>query len=95
MNNIITSINTSVPIKGTGKTLGMTDGTNNASITVYSGVAYLAFYASLYNKNVGTAESGSSTNTRVGWGVTTDTSKSGIVGTITRTQITCKYCIKY
>ena len=34
-------------------------------------------------------------NNSIGIGITNDDSKSGIVGTITKTQINCKYIIKY
>ena len=87
-------VNTNVPVKGNGMTLGLTDGIQNAGM--FSGYTYGASNTSLnakisdYGTNVGSTSSGSSGNI---WnsktvGVTTDPTKSGIVGTVTRTQIT-------
>jgi hypothetical protein len=87
--SLITSVNTSVPVKGDGKTLGLTDGTTNVGMS-YSTGSYDRFYGrtSFYNIGIGTGSSSGSTpaNTK-GVGVTTDSSKSGIVGTVTRTSI--------
>lgn len=93
--NVVVSVNTSVPIKGDGKTLGLTNGSANAGL----GVDYSAdgYYTSLdvepdnYGKNV--ASSGGQDSGKGTWrtsivGVTTDSSKSGIVGTVTRTNLT-------
>ena len=52
-------------------------------------------YASLYGSNVGTVQSDGFAFVRKSIGVTTDASKSGIVGTVTRIQISCKYIIKH
>lgn len=96
--NIVTSVNASVPIKGDGKTLGMTDGTNNFGLnTIVAGGGYIsANTKNAYGKNVGTTISsiGDIPINKV-VGITTDSSKSGIVGTVTRTLFTCKFIIKY
>jgi len=94
MSNIITSVNTSVPIKGTGKTLGITNGTSNYGLTSGSGSNYISGRTDAYDVSV-TSASQAATGITGKFGVTTDASKSGIVGTVTRTQITCKYIIKY
>ncbi len=89
--NVITSVNTSVPIKGNGICLGLTNGSSNVGI---ASTAAVYAYSNLYGKSVGTAKT-NQTGGDMGLGVTTDESKSGIVGTVTRTVMTCKYIIKY
>lgn len=92
--NIVTSVNTSVPIKGNGKTLGLTDGTlNSGTFCANTGGIYSA--KGSYNVNVGTTRASDFLTTDKAVGVTTDSSKSGIVGTITRGSFTCKFIIKY
>lgn len=96
MSNIITSVNTSVPIKGTGKSLGLYDGTyylgtytgssNNTNLDAASGN---------YDVAIGTSRTGGSQSNLKVCGVTTDETKSGIVGTVTSTMIICEYIIKY
>ena len=82
------SVNTSVPVKGNGMTLGLTDGSRNYGIyenqepQIQTAVDY-------WNKSIGTGTvSGAGDWSNKVFGVTTDSSKSGIVGTVTRTQIT-------
>jgi hypothetical protein len=93
--SIITDVETSVDVKGTGKTLGLTNGSNKVGLTVqYSADNYYtsvnvtdsAYDTNVRNSNV----SGSSKGYLLGssFGVDTDPAKSGIVGTLTRTQIT-------
>lgn len=100
--NVVTSVNTNVPVKGSGMTLGLTNGSATAGL----GVDYSAdgYYTSLdvepndYGKNVATSgnqDSGKGTWRTSIVGVTTDASKSGIVGTVTRSIMNCKYIIKY
>ena len=48
-----------------------------------------------YGANVGGTGTTWPLNGYKGIGITTDASKSGIVGTVTRTQIYCNYIIKY
>lgn len=94
---IVTSVNTNVPVKGNGKTLGLTDGTDNAGITSVvdwnggdPGSNVLKPSQNDYGKNVGISTT-IATYSRYGnnklVGVTTDASKSGIVGTVTRTTL--------
>lgn len=85
------SVNTSVPVKGNGIVLGMTNGSTNFGIRNQGGSAYksaLTGYTGLYGGKVGDASSGTEINTTIGVGLTTDSSKSGIIGTVTRTQLT-------
>lgn len=73
-----------ISIYGNGKAIGLTDGTNNAGL-INKGQTYggLLTATGAYNKNVGTDGSGSVLNTStngVTIGLTTDPTKSGIVG---------------
>lgn len=85
---LITSVNTSVPIKGNGKTLGFYNGssgycalrrTDNVTILQSAG----------YGETLPSTNMTAPSNWAVGQnlGITTDSSKSGIVGTVTRTSI--------
>ena len=94
MNNIITSIDTNVPCKGNGITLGLTNGGGRTGGVVGGDGGGLWVQSGNYGSPVGSQWLGSSL-TRLSEGITTDASKSGIVGTVARTQINCKYIIKY
>lgn len=82
--SLITSVNTSVPVKGNGIALGLTNGTNNVGLTTTNN--YFVGKTEAYGAAVSNA--GTSFGTTGIFGVTTDTSKSGIVGTVTRTVLT-------
>lgn len=76
-------------------TLGLTDGTTNRGLAQYNNSG---FYSSTsIGSNVGsTATLGPNVGmSSISIGVITDSTKSGIVGTVTRTQISCKYVIKF
>lgn len=65
--------------KGDGKTVGFTDGTNNYGLGDDS-EGYLKLFTGSYNTNVGSAfTTGSSSNINKSVGLTTDSTKSGIV----------------
>ena len=85
--NIVTSVNTNVPVKGTGGTilLKQTNGSIQGNMHSRGG----GFYSTngLYLGNNGAGFDGDV-------GLTTDASKSGIIGTVTKTQINCNYIIK-
>lgn len=85
--SLITSVNTSVPVKGNGKTIGLTDGTTNAGLAVNNTRMLIASPGN-YGKPVdGTnTESNNLINKRLG--MTTNPENSGIVGTVTRTSLT-------
>lgn len=95
MSNIVTDVNTNVPVKGNGLALGMTDGTNNFAF-YERGDNYQAVNGSknLYGSNTGTTATVAFPSFNKSFGVTTDPSKSGIVGTVTRSQVACRYIIK-
>lgn len=84
------SVNTSVPVKGNGMTLGLTNGTTNSGLSVHDSSQtynWRMINPNAYGKSVSSTPSQS--NGTIGdLGVTTDSSKSGIVGTVTITQIT-------
>ena len=88
--SLITSVNTSVPVKGNGKTLGLTDGTNQWGLVNNGSSATWE----MYNTNasgtaIGTNVSGTNgPNTNKTVGITANPEKSGIVGTVTRTVLT-------
>ena len=94
--NLVTSVNTSVPIKGTGKALGFTDGTGNyGSYYSGSGTDQFLLTTSSYDADVGTATASGGMSSNKVVGMTTDETKSGVVGTVTRSVLTCKHIIKY
>ena len=65
-------------VKGNGKTLGLTNGTNNFGLNNGSSGGAFA-YASNFDVNVGTVRSGTALSANKSFGLTTDSSKSGII----------------
>lgn len=87
--SLITSVNTSVPVKGNRKTIGLTDGTNNYGLQGgFGGGEFNNAAAGNYGKDVNTANVTPRYIGNKTLGLTTDASKSGIVGTVTRTALT-------
>lgn len=85
--SLITSVDTNVPIAGNGITLGLTNGTTNVGAGITSGASSISVYESTYGSSVGTGRgTGLTGNTSLG--ITTDATKSGIVGTVTRSALT-------
>ena len=93
ISNIVTSVNTNVPIKGNGKTLGLTNGTDVLGPQNWG--VDLECRPDCYDKNVGTTTGNVGVTVNACVGITTDASKSGIVGTVTRTVRTARFIIKY
>lgn len=96
--NIVTSVNTNVPVKGNGLALGLNGNrgmANKPTTTEFENG--LVAYADAYGKNAGTTWSGNPKDmtSQMYMGITTDASKSGVVGTVTRTLFTCNFIIKY
>lgn len=92
--SIITSVNTSVPIKGNGKSMGWTNGDANFGCSQGDN-GYGWFFPSLtseaYGKNIGVVQAGNAGTRPSGgklMGLTSDSNNSGIVGTVTRTSLT-------
>lgn len=91
---MITSVNTSVPVKGNGKSMGWTNGDANFGCSQGDN-GYGWFFPSLtseaYGKNIGVVQAGNAGTRPSGsklMGLTTDSAASGIVGTVTRTVLT-------
>ena len=96
---LVSSItNSNIPIKGTGKALGLTNGKTNYGLGYTTG-NYPAHQSCTgnYGADVGTANSGTyaGNSGQIAYGVTTDASKSGMRADMTATKTTVKYCIKY
>ena len=97
ISNIVTSVNSSVPIAGTGICLGLQNANTNFGLGSYatSGASWgCQAFTGLYGANKGTSYSGTANQSK-GLGVTTNASYSGITGTVTYTKFTSSYCIKY
>ena len=76
-----------VSIKGNGKTLGLTNGTQNAGL--YQAKGYSTGLSSgSYNVALSTSHTGYSLDVGGVFGVTTDASKSGITGSVTVPAVT-------
>ena len=92
--SLITSVNTSVPVKGNGKSMGWTNGDANFGCSQGDN-GYGWFFPSLtsvaYGKNIGVVQTGNAgtrpSNNKL-MGLTSDANNSGIVGTVTRTALT-------
>ena len=83
---IVTSVNSNVPVKGNGITLGLTNGTENAGLNAQNSSSYgkmLISGTGNYGEAVGSTHSGNQLANSKSVGLTTDDTKSGIVGTVT------------
>ena len=92
--SLITSVNTSVPVKGNGKSMGWTNGGANFGCSQGDngyGWVFPSLTSEAYGKNIGVVQAGN-TGTRPSggklMGLTSDANNSGIVGTVTRTSLT-------
>ena len=86
-----------LPVVGTGKTLGLTDGTHNVGIYSFSGLSGSPLNASTNGFNVAPSTSVPGTSGRVAnglYGVTTDPTKSGIQTTLKQTKLKMRYFIQ-
>lgn len=103
ISNIITSVNTNVPVIGNGKGLGIV-GPNGETVGI--GVNPATYMLQPTNKNLSGGVPQIKTGSGIGttgngygpsycYGVSSDASKSGIVGTITRTVTTLWFLVKY
>lgn len=88
---MITSSN--VPVKGTGITLGWTDGSTNYGTRAWYSATRNTFPTNAYGKAVGGSASGEANIDKI-VGITKDSSKSGITGTASLAS-SCKFIIKY
>lgn len=69
-----------VSVYGNGMTLGLTDGTNNFGFGSLNGQTNGIGKASLYGSNVGTSATADYNPSNKGIGITTDGTKSGLIG---------------
>lgn len=81
----------SIPCKGNGMTLGLTDGKNDyglskSSSTVLSWAPLIANNKT-YGTDVGNTQDALSENKAISFGITTDPTKSGVVADISDGQI--------
>lgn len=87
---VVTSVDTSVPCKGNGMVIGFTNGAiNGGGLQIYSDTSgnRNMIQERLYGTSVtNTATAGTNIGNGV-YGITTDASKSGIVGTVTRSTL--------
>lgn len=87
-------VGSSIACKGNGKTLGLTNGTQNAGMNASSQNWNLGNYQGTYGTNVGfTSFSGNSLGSKT-VGITTDGTKSGIVADVSDFQ-EIVFVIKY
>lgn len=87
-----------IPVKGDGLTLGLTDGTTNFGLadTRSSSLEWspLVSNSNVYGKTVGDKTSWSAKNRYMSLGVATDSAKSGIIADINN-AFTMRYYIKF
>lgn len=89
---VVTNVNTGVSVYGNGKTLGLTDGSLNFSITngYYGGATgFMQGFESVYNKKIGTIreEKTMIQGNKKSVGVVHDAATSGLTGNLSRTNL--------
>lgn len=90
----MTGVNTNVPCKGNGLATGFMDGHGNYAAIRANPTYGASFAQGSYGESVGAAPSGSQFSNYI-VGITSDATKSGIVGTVTRSVFSVKFIIKY
>lgn len=82
----------SIPVAGNGLTLGVTDGTYNFGLNGENsgGQGCFGGCTGLYGGKIGASKSGTISKYENGTGVTKDSSKSGLVGTLPSRNINSK-----
>lgn len=81
-------------VVGNGKSLGLTDGTNNFGFNTWGVDKTLIGYTGLYNQSVGTESLTGSVNNKKAVGITTDPANSGIETTGGITKLKLRYFIQ-
>ncbi len=88
--DVLIPIGNIAPVIGNGMTLGVTDGTKTAGLTVGGGQEYNGLMAQYnnnnYGSNVGTSGGGTLNALNGSVGVTTDPEKSGLVADLTKAE---------
>lgn len=93
---IVTSVNSNVPCKGSGIALGLTSGTTESPVNLGASSSASSTHNALFMQTDGYGKALGGTNSATGYygsskyvvGVTTDATKSGIVGTVTSSALT-------
>ena len=85
LNNATITLGSEFGVQGNGKTLGLTDGTNNVGMATGNNIGQLYFGTGVYNVNVNTSTSWSGTNTKGQYGVVQNTTTSGLKGVASST----------
>lgn len=83
---VVTNVNTSVAVYGNGKTLGLTNGSQNCGLVTYPKVGF-AGDTKNYNTNIGTARAGNLVYENTSYGVVQDAATSGLTGSLSRTNL--------
>ena len=76
-------------------TLGLTDGTDLFGINTWGSSTGLDGMSSLYGQPIGTSSSQGRINSQKAAGITTDSTKSGIIADTSSLTLICNYIIKY
>ena len=84
---LVVDIDGNVPVVGNGMTLGLTNGSVKYGINSNGGSQMIIPSTGTYGKNIGTPGSGSYPSDILSLGVTTDPTKSGLVGTANATKL--------
>lgn len=111
LENLVYNVETNVPCKGNGKNIGLRSATRGALSTIQdfglygsqstpmgSTVPHFNASTQAVNGVAGQQVSGTSTTINInnyGIGLSQNANNSGIVGTVTRSVMPCKYIIKY
>lgn len=91
--NIVTRVDTTIGIKGNGKSLGLSNGTDDIIPSTYSN--YFGYFSKGAQVNIGATITASNPTYFKAYGVNTDASKSGLKGSLTRNLFNVKFIIKY
>ena len=89
---LVVDIDSNVAVVGNGMTLGFTNGTDNFAPETVLGAnsGHTMLTTGAYGQNIGTASGTSYVNSSKVFGVTTDATKSGLVGKISSTKLEVK-----
>ena len=87
---ILTDIPATLEAKGNGMSLGLTDGTTNKALVGFNNAPYSSFNAVTdgYGSNVGSTYTADGVTINETYGITTDSTKSGIVADTNATSLT-------
>lgn len=84
---VVTSVNSNVPVKGNGTAMGLTSGSKSGVMYGHQAQIGLIAYSGGLGLAIGQSESGNVLDGSKSIGLIEDTSKSGIVGTVTSSTL--------